>query len=95
MQLPFLLGYEMAAIQSQILQDGFDGLSNSLSVGQVNSRGQQINGLSASSNTSVISQQTIQSPGTFIHEKSPTSRVISLNSANMQHSQHNDTSRSG
>lgn len=65
----------MSAIQTQILQDGFDSLSNSLSVTPVNNRAHQMNGLHNSNNNSVM---TIQSPTGFIQEKSP-ARVISIN----------------
>ncbi|XP_028401369.1 paired box protein Pax-5-like [Dendronephthya gigantea] len=77
-------GYEMAAMQTQILQDGFDGLSNSLSASQINNRGQQINGLSNSNGNSVIN---IQSPTGFVQEKSPTPRVINISNGNIAHSQ--------
>jgi hypothetical protein len=83
-KIRFFPGYEMAAMQTQILQDtGFEGLSNGLSVA-MNNRGQQMNGLPHSHNNSVIN---IQSPNGFIHEKSPTPRVINLTSTNMQQSQ--------
>lgn len=78
------LGYEMAAMQTQILQDGFDGLSNSLSSNQINNRGQQINGLSNSNGNSVIN---IQSPTGFVQEKSPTPRVINISNGNIAQSQ--------
>lgn len=77
-------GYEMAVIQTQILQDGFDGLGNNMHVAPINNRGQLINGLPSSNSNSVIN---IQSPTGFIHEKSPTPRVINLTSGNMAQSQ--------
>jgi hypothetical protein len=58
----------MAAIQTQILQDGFDGLSNNLSVAPMNNRGHQINGLQNSHNNHNNSVINIQSPTGFIQE---------------------------
>jgi hypothetical protein len=74
----------MAVIQTQILQDGFDGLGSNMHVAPINNRGQLINGLPSSNSNSVIN---IQSPTGFIHEKSPTPRVINLTSGNMAQSQ--------
>ena len=71
----------MAAMQTQILQDGFDGLTNNLSFIPANNRAQQMNGVPTSANNNTVIN--IQSPG-YIQEKSPTPRVININSGSMQ-----------
>ena len=76
----------MAAMQTQILQDGFDGLANNLSFIPANNRAQQMNGVPTSSNNNTVIN--IQSPTGYIQEKSPTPRVININSGNMPQSQH-------
>ena len=73
----------MAAIQTQILQDSFDNLSNNMSVNHVHNRGQQMNGLASSNNNPGM---TIQSPTGFIQQKSP-ARVININPGNVGQSQ--------